>query len=261
MLFGAMNNPTCDALKQMEHIADLGFDFIDLTLEPPCTEPSKIDVAQIKDMLRKLHLKVVVHSAYYLPFNNPFLLVRKSAVEEYKKVIEVAGKLEALSCNLHFDSPFGLFSSQDLIQWYLEALEILIPVAAVHHTVLVLENAPHKGQMERITKVLEKNAEVYLHLDVGHAFIEGWMASIEKYFRLYGHRIRHVHISENDGTADQHLPLESNPQKAMDWEKIFRWFRQYRYDDTVTLEVFHGPKEGLRESLWKARKFYEMSLI
>ena len=43
MLIGAMNNPSRDLYSEMRWMADLGLDFIDLTLEPPAAAPWQVN--------------------------------------------------------------------------------------------------------------------------------------------------------------------------------------------------------------------------
>ena len=39
MLIGAMNHPARPVIEEIEWMGELGFDFIDLTLEPPAAVP------------------------------------------------------------------------------------------------------------------------------------------------------------------------------------------------------------------------------
>lgn len=39
MLIGTMNHPARNVMDEARWIADMGFDFIDLTLEPPLASP------------------------------------------------------------------------------------------------------------------------------------------------------------------------------------------------------------------------------
>jgi sugar phosphate isomerase/epimerase len=68
MLLGLMNNPARDPLKEIARIADNGFDFVDLTLEPPGARADQINPALIRAALQARNLSVVGHTAYYLPF-------------------------------------------------------------------------------------------------------------------------------------------------------------------------------------------------
>jgi sugar phosphate isomerase/epimerase len=72
MQIGAMNHPARDPVAEIDWIGDHGFDFVDLTLEPPAADPDQIDVAAIRAALDRNNLGVVGHTAYYLPLASPF---------------------------------------------------------------------------------------------------------------------------------------------------------------------------------------------
>ena len=72
MRLGLMNNPQRTVLKEMERIAGLGLEFIDLTLEPPNALPQQLDTDAIRAKLAQLGLGVVGHTAYYLPLRKSF---------------------------------------------------------------------------------------------------------------------------------------------------------------------------------------------
>ena len=54
-----------------------------------------------------------------------------------------------------------------------------------------------------------------------------------------------MHLSENDGTADQHLPLGAAPRSSTDWPKHMKKLKAAGYDGTITLEVFANDREYL----------------
>ena len=45
MQIGAMNHPARDPLEEIDWFGRHGFDFVDLTLEPPAADPSQLDRA------------------------------------------------------------------------------------------------------------------------------------------------------------------------------------------------------------------------
>ncbi|HVV01095.1 MAG TPA: sugar phosphate isomerase/epimerase, partial [Verrucomicrobiae bacterium] len=67
MLIGTMNHPGRDLLKEIQWIADMGLGFIDLTLEPPMAAVWQVDCDRVRKELERRNLKIVGHTAYYLP--------------------------------------------------------------------------------------------------------------------------------------------------------------------------------------------------
>ena len=48
MLIGTMNHPARDVIREIEDVARMSLEFMDLTLEPPCARPGKVDAARIR---------------------------------------------------------------------------------------------------------------------------------------------------------------------------------------------------------------------
>jgi sugar phosphate isomerase/epimerase len=77
-----------------------------------------------------------------------------------------------------------------------------------------------------------------IHLDSGHAKLERGYDRWDEYLDQLGSKLLHVHLSENDGGADQHLPLGAAPRSTTDWPQHIKRLKATGYDGTITLEVF-----------------------
>jgi hypothetical protein len=95
MLIGAMNHPAEDVLSEIRWMAEMGLDFIDLTLEPPAAAAWRVNTSAIRSAVNDTGLKVVGHTAYYLPMANAFESVRLSAVAEFKRCLDVFADIGA----------------------------------------------------------------------------------------------------------------------------------------------------------------------
>jgi sugar phosphate isomerase/epimerase len=86
-----------------------------------------------------------------------------------------------------------------------------------------------------------------LALDIGHANIDCQDGRRGLNFvGQFGQRIGHLHISDNHGKKDDHLPLgEGNIR----FPEIISALKQSGYNDTVTLEVFSEDRNKLKSSL------------
>ncbi|MBT7062709.1 sugar phosphate isomerase/epimerase, partial [Candidatus Woesearchaeota archaeon] len=60
---------------------------------------------------------------------------------------------------------------------------------------------------------------------------------IEKYFKVFGKNIIHIHISDNFGEEDDHLQLGDG---KINWKKVAKLLKKYKYNGTITPEVFNG---------------------
>ena len=90
---------------------------------------------------------------------------------------------------------------------------------------------------QELAPLLDAAPNVRFHLDVGHANIrpQGQPPRLPALLGAFGDRIAHVHVHDNKGRYDEHLPLGVG---SVDWPDAARRLRATGYDATVTMEVF-----------------------
>src|ERR1043166_7607059 len=128
MLIGTMNHPAHDVCSEIEWMAKMGFEFIDLTLEPPAADVRRTDIRAIGDSLKAHNFRVVGHTAYYLPLCSPFESVRRAAVQELKLCLEAFAGLGAAWMNIHPDSTAPLHDRKFVIERNLQTIRELLPI-------------------------------------------------------------------------------------------------------------------------------------
>ena len=259
MQIGAMNHPAHDPVAEINWIGEHGFDFVDLTLEPPGADPEQINVDAIHAALDRHKLGIVAHTAYYLPLASPFASIRQACLSEWKKALKTANRLGAKIMNTHFDKPPKFFTDRQTVEWHIEVLGPLCEEAADLDMTIVLEQIPFAGsnQLEIIEELLELVPLLQFHLDSGHAKLEREHDRWNDYIDRIGPKLVHVHLSDNDGTTDQHLPLGAAPRSTTNWPEHIRKLKASGYDSTITLEVFAPEKEYLLLSRDLVRKWWE----
>src|SRR5262245_29341360 len=89
MIIGTMNHPARDVIGEIEWMAHLGLEFIDLTLEPPCAACGMVNPTAIRAALRRHGMKVVGHTPFYLPLASAIEEVRLAAVEQLRCCLDV----------------------------------------------------------------------------------------------------------------------------------------------------------------------------
>jgi len=247
MLVGAMNNPARDLFAEVRWMGEFELDFIDLTLEPPAAAPWKIDPEAIKAALEAAKLGVVGHTAFYLPFSCTFVSVRKAAVEETKRCIELFAKIGATWMNLHPDRHAPFHPREFVIEQNLKSIRELLPIARDCGVGLMIENTPGDfNSREQLADLLEPVPELGLHLDIGHCNLQVRSNTAVEIINAFGARIRHVHIHDNKGGyADLHLPLGTG---NLELEPPVKALQAWGYDGTITLEVFSEDRGYLAYS-------------
>lgn len=247
MLLGAMNHPAKDVVAEIAWIAHHGFDFVDLTLEPPAADPRTLDVPSVVDSLEQFQLPAVIHTAYYLAYATPFSSVRRACLEEFQIALEVAVQLQARVMTVHFSRPPRFFSEEDVIRWHKEVLGPLCEKAETRRITLALEHSPFPQcrQIDILERLFEELPTLRFHLDSGHAQLEPVGDRWSEYLDRLGRYLVHVHLSENDGAHDQHLPPDGVPGQSLNWPVRLSQLKALPYDGTITLEVFSPASEYL----------------
>ena len=258
MKIGAMNHPARDPVDEIEWFGRNGFDFVDLSLEPPAADPAEVNVEGIRATLARYDLGVVAHAAYFIPISSPFPSLRRVALQELHRTLKVAHHVGAQMMTVHYYGIPPLFPPERYPEWHVEALRPLCAQAAEMGVTILLENAPGlPGQLDHIAHILEAIPTLGFHLDSGHAHVEGGIDMFEKYLERVGGRLMHVHLSENDGSRDQHLPLNSVPRSGIDWPARIKRLKTGGYDGTITLEVFAPDHAYLLQSRDLLRQWWE----
>ncbi|MBC8101413.1 MAG: sugar phosphate isomerase/epimerase [Cytophagales bacterium] len=248
-----MNNPARDVLKEITRAADFGFDFLDLTLEPPIARADRVDARRIRAALEVKELGVVGHTAYYLPFGSAFDAVRAGAITEAERCLEVFALVGVTLMNVHLDCRVPGHDPAFINRQNIESLEALLPTAERLGITLMVENV-EGDDAESLAPVLDFLPAVGLHLDIGHANIgSGRKSSTATLLAKYGGRLKHVHLSDNKGKSDDHLAIGAG---TIDWRRELRAVKATGYDATFTLETFYGDSALVTYSLNRVRELW-----
>lgn len=255
MQIGAMNHPQHRVEDEIVWMAEMGLDFIDLTLEPPAAGHWQIDVESVQELLKETGLGVIGHTAYYLPLGHPFEEVRTGAVSAFASTLQVLAKLGACCMNIHPDFKAPMHDAAFSVEQNLKSIRDLLPLARRLDMELMIENLPGDvNDVPQLARFLEAVPELGLHLDIGHTNLMVPHNTTGAIMERYGNRVRHVHLHDNRGTVDEHLPLGAG---NLDLEGSIRSLKTAGYDGTITLEVFSPDRELLRFSAQKLRRVWD----
>ncbi len=258
MRVGGMNHPAHELAGEIRRMADLGADFIDLTLEPPAAASWSIDVAQVAQVIRDCRLGVVGHTACYLPLGSPFEELRRAAVAELRRCLEVFAKLGAAWMNIHPDYFAPFHDRAFSVRRDLQSLEELLEASRRLGVGVMVENLPGVvNTATQLGELLDPLPELGLHLDIGHTNLMVDRNTTETILEAYGQRLRHVHVHDNKGgTADLHLPLGAG---NLETARFVRALKALGYDGTITVEVFTADPRYFTYSCDLLRKLWEQS--
>lgn len=239
MKLGFPNHPRKDILKELRWVAERGFDFAEIFIEP---DNDKIFtpalIKQVNKLLEEEGLERLGHTACYIPLGSPFKELRDTSVEIIKKQLDIFSRLGCQKVTVHANWPPGLFSDEEGIDFQTESLQRIIPIAREYNIRLLFESLnSERDVMENIRKILDLNPELEFLADLGHLNVCG--RDPLSYLEHFRDKIGHIHLHDNDGTRDLHLPVEAG---IISWPELVEKLKEF-YDGTVTLEIFSREKE------------------
>jgi sugar phosphate isomerase/epimerase len=245
MKVGMMTNPATDLYKQIEWLGKHKFDFLDLNLTCEQSRPAEFKPAQIKQALADHGLGVVVQGPHYLPIASPLEAIRRAAASELVRYVDLVAELGSSLLSVHYNYPAPDFHVEQILDWHTHTLQSVCQHADAVGVTLAIENSSFGGkhQLLNIESLLKRMSSLRVHLSNGHARLEHEVDRFDAYIQRFSSRICHVHLSENDGTGDRHLPFGAGPRSNVDWHGNIRLLRRSGYDGTITLKVFSPERE------------------
>lgn len=203
--------------------------------------------------LMKYDIEVVLHLPH--GFRSDLLNFEEYEVilQRFKDAIDFAKQFNVNKLTLHLGS-FNDHSKgrQYFIDKSIETIKILSDYCYPMN--LMIENMPGYNELgyspDEIKEIIESSyrSNVKFILDFGHANVSDY--KIEEYIDTLGKYLMHLHISDNDGTRDQHKPIGCG---NIDYKKVFKLLKDYK--ELYCLEIIYQTDQDL---LNYAKKFNEV---
>ena len=254
MKYGAMNFPIKPVVDELKDIAALGFDYLELTLDPPRAHYSTIrqQKRSIQSFLASQSMDVICHLPTFVSTADLTDSIREASLLEMFNSLEVAAELGSRKVVLHpgHIGGLGIYVEEIALAHANNSLAAIIDHAQTLGLSVCLENMFPKCRAyikpADFVGILGRFPDLKLTLDTGHANIgnPGGRRILE-FIEKFGHRIGHLHMSDNLGQRDDHLPLGSG---TINFSKIARAIKNCGYDDTATLEIFSEDRQELVQS-------------
>ncbi|MFH0948499.1 MAG: sugar phosphate isomerase/epimerase family protein [Elusimicrobiota bacterium] len=281
MKLGVMNHPAENIFSEIKWAAENGFDFLDLTLEPPLAyldpvrngvpyqgrtgssdpvvpverskDRSLLNPKEIKDELAKFKLGVVGHTAYYLPIGSPIEAIRDASVNEIIRCMEFDKQVGVQKVNIHpdFNQPH-FFSQKEKIGFNIYSLSKIVDAAKKIGVSIMVENS--NSCTHELNEFFIAIPELKFHFDLGHANLKPGERDFEKMLIKFSERLVHVHFSDNKGGYnDLHIPLGTG---TVEWKEAISVLKKIGYDGTITLEIFSHDRDYLLLTKEKVKKYW-----
>jgi len=171
--------------------------------------------------------------------------LRTASIERLKQFFDIAPlfKPKSMVCHINFEEKYYVNLEEIWLENSIDTWSRFINIAADLDTVIALENvyeiSPYYPGL--LLDSFKNVPQIGHCFDTGHcnAFshepMEAWLNKI-------GHRIREVHLHDNDGTADYHDPVGDGTFLFYDFFKILK---ERGIDPIITLEPH------TEETLWR----------
>jgi sugar phosphate isomerase/epimerase len=257
-----MNSPLKPLAEEIRIIASLGFDFLELAMDPPGAYVDELrkDRTSLVRALGDSGLGLVCHLPTFLSTADLSPRIRAASVEETLLGMEVAAELGARRAVLHpsFFVGLGPKVREMSRQLAMACLGELVNRSATLRLDTCLENMFSPGgwltTADEFAPVLSAFPQLGITLDIGHAHIRGGSDCACAFLRRYPDRIRHLHLSDNWGRRDDHLPLGTGTVRI---EAVLVELRRLAETPWITLEVFSPDRDYLRISREKFLRLWE----
>lgn len=254
MHFGAMNYPIQPVLEEIEALGALGFDYLELAMDPPEAHHETLRQlsADIRAALERHQMGLVCHLPTFISTADLTASIRQASRQELLSSIDVAARLGATKAVLHPSCILGMGRHVPALaeQYDLESLDQAVERAAGVNIDLCLENLFPQltpfGSIEQWARRFRRHPQLGLTLDIGHAHIgPDGMTRILTFIQRFASRLRHLHVSDNTGREDDHLPVGDG---RIDFPAVAAALRRIGYQGGITLEVFSENREDLVSS-------------
>lgn len=265
MIYGATNNPLRPLEGEIKTLKALGFDYLELCLDPPHGLPEMLRprISEIRSILDGEGLQLpVAHMPTFISLADIYASIREASLYEVFTALDCAAGIGVVKVVLHPAYLTGLIAfTPDVGRGYmLESLARIVARTTELGLVLCLENMfPRVGHMYRpdeFTDILRQYPELMMTLDLGHANIRAPKGQMAAFIKMAEGRIGHLHVCDNNGKEDEHLPVGAG---RIDLAGGIAAIKASGYDSTMTLEVFSPDRSYLAASLEKMRLMWQQA--
>ena len=203
-------------------------------------------IERLRDNAYSAGILLGIHAPYTLNPVERLPRMREANMDYFIKVLEFSEALGASWVNIHLGYCMGIPDNESIYHYLDEASEIikvLLEKAEDLGVDLSIENTPYTppscyfyqfgSTLEEIQYLLEKvdSEALKFCLDIGHANTSDGPLN---YIHTLSDRLINVHLHDNNGVKDDHLPLGGGNIR---WKELMELLEEKGYDGFFTLEL------------------------
>ncbi len=200
---------------------ELGFGFIEILSEWP-HYLSRDNLALFREVLDSYRMEATVHAPFsdinIASFNER---IREASLEIIRETLELSAELEAVAVTIHpgHCSPVSVKNRREYLEIHRESLREITRWSEEYGVKVGVENMPRfpildAQNCDRLAEIIGE-IEIGVTFDVGH--LNTTTRDFDRFLELFGGRIVHVHIHDNSGERDEHLPVGAG---TIPWRRV-----------------------------------------
>jgi len=178
-------------------------------------------------------------------FHGPFMDLRPGAIdpkirqvslERFRRVFEIASRFRPRAIVFHpsYDEKYYVSSGKKWLENSVETWSQLVPLAEGLDTRIALENV-YEADPEYVARLLEAlpPGRAGFCFDTGHfnAFAQ---APLDAWMDALGHRLLEIHLHDNRGALDEHLPVGDG---NFPFKRLFDLLKERNLRPILTVEA------------------------
>jgi len=212
-------------------------------------------VEALKKAAKSHGFELTLHAPFVdVNIASPSPVLRRAILRRMEKSIVYAHQLGCRLWIFHPGLKTGVSSFYPGLDWRLnlESTSLLLRIARKYGVEIAVENVPEpypflmKSVQDFSRFYAELGEEIGFTLDVGHANLN---RQIQEFITQLSHKTVHMHVSDNNGSSDQHLGVGYG---TINWKNVAEAVKKTGYGNVIMLESI----DHIEESLQKLRKLF-----
>lgn len=218
------------------------------------------EIEEYRDFLHEKEIQIEqIHCIFGGNYDFSILDENKRAVivEYTKSSLIKLGKVKVKNFVVHISGVINENEKKDRIKIFTDSLSRILPVAEKTGIKIAIENIASSqnviGTAEEIMDIIEKFNSPYLGVcfDTGHANLTG---RFKEEFLILKDKILTLHIHDNDGERDLHLPPIMG---VIDWKWLVKELKKSNYSGQLPLEIVLPKCSNWKEVLSNMEKLFK----
>jgi sugar phosphate isomerase/epimerase len=210
---------------------------------------TKTRIKKLKEIANNHDLDFVVHApwaAVNIATISPVL--RRAVLKRLRQSLVLSGQLGCRLWLFHPGFQSGLDSFYPGKDWQLnlDSVRSLLNLARQENVTMAIENMPEPfpALMKSVDDFhrfyQDLNDDISMVLDVAHANLNN---QINDFIQQFPEKIIHMHLSDNQGTSDQHLGIGYG---KLDWQSLAKAVKKTQYNKLLMIESTDHPQESIQ---------------